>query len=137
MKTMKKRLYIILNMLIFVVNIATIGQAEEVSRTKYDLGQVVVTATKTEVYQSEVASSVSIITDEDIKKSGKKTVLEVLEEVPGLYFTQNGAQGGQASAYLRGAIPGQSLVLIDGVEVNDPISPALIHFIELSFIVFL
>jgi len=124
MKKMEKRIYIIMSILVFVVNIAAVACAEDNYKTKYDLGQVVVTATKTEVYQSEVGSSVSVITGKDMKASGKKTVLEVLEEVPGVYFTQNGSQGGQASAYLRGAIPGQSLVLIDGVEVNDPISAA-------------
>ncbi len=113
---------VVLTLVLFIVNCCPALTAE--SSRNYDLGQVVVTATKTKTYQAEVGSSVSVITGEDIKISGKRTVLEVLEQVPGIYLTQNGTQGGTASVYLRGAIPGQTLVLIDGVEVNDPISAA-------------
>ncbi|MFA6357219.1 MAG: TonB-dependent receptor [Candidatus Omnitrophota bacterium] len=89
---------------------------------KYDLGNVIVSATKTETYQAEIGSSTTVITADDIKKTGKRTVEAVLRDVPGLAVMQSGTLGGQTSVYLRGAKPGQTLVMIDGVEVNDSIS---------------
>ena len=89
---------------------------------KYDLGNVIVSATKTETYQAEIGSSTTVITADDIKKTGKRTVQGVLRDVAGLTVMQSGGVGGQTSVYLRGAGAGQTLVMIDGVEVNDPIS---------------
>lgn len=88
---------------------------------QYDLGNVIVSATKTETYQAEIGSSTTVITAEDIEKSGKRTVQEVLRDVPGLTVMQTGALGGGVSVFMRGANSGQTLVMIDGVEVNDPI----------------
>ena len=103
------------------ISIADTEEAE-LSAFKYDLGNVIVSATKTETYQAEIGSSTTVITSEDIKKSGKRTVEAVLRDVSGLTVMQSGTLGGQTSVYLRGAKPGQTLVMIDGVEVNDPIS---------------
>jgi vitamin B12 transporter len=90
--------------------------------TRYDLGNVIVSATKTETYQAEIGSSTTVITSEDIKKKGKREVLSVLRDVPGLAVSQNGTNGGTTSVFLRGAGSGHTLVMIDGVEVNDPIA---------------
>ncbi len=87
-----------------------------------DLGEVLVSATKTEIYQGEVGSSSTVITAEEIKKGGKQTVLEVLRSVPGVTVSSTGSLGGGTAVYLRGAKPGHTLVMIDGVEVNDPMS---------------
>ncbi|MDD3274383.1 MAG: TonB-dependent receptor [Candidatus Omnitrophica bacterium] len=90
--------------------------------TQYDLGNVIVSATKTETYQAEIGSSTTVITAEDIARTGKRTVEEVLRDVPGLTVMQTGALGGGVSVFIRGANSGQTLVMIDGVEVNDPIN---------------
>lgn len=96
---------------------------EKINETaNYDLGNIIVSATKTETYQGEIGSSTTVITAEEIKKSQKQTVNEVLRDVPGVTVMQTGAFGGQTSVYLRGSKPGQTLVLIDGVEVNDPMA---------------
>ncbi len=92
------------------------------AEVKYDLGKVLVTATKTQIYQFEVGSSASVITAEELKKKGKTTVLEVLRTVPGVAIAESGSFGGSTSLYLRGAKPGHTLVLIDGIEVNDPMA---------------
>jgi len=89
---------------------------------QYDLGKVIVSATKTETYQAEIGSSTTVITADDIEKSGKRTVEEVLRNVPGLTVMQTGAIGGAVSVFMRGANSGQTLVMIDGVEVNDPMA---------------
>ncbi len=89
---------------------------------EYELEKIIVTATKTESYQATVGSSSTVITAKELEKTGKRTVQEVLRNVPGVSVMQSGAFGGSASVYLRGSKPGHTLVIIDGIEVNDPMS---------------
>ena len=89
-------------------------------RLKY---HIVVTATRTEQPKLELGSSTTLIRFEDLKKAGKKTVLEALSAVPGVDVVQNGGAGKTADVFIRGANSEHTLVMIDGVEVNDPMSP--------------
>ena len=73
--------------------------------------------------QTEVGTSVSVITVEDLKVLDFDFVLDAIASVPGVTINQNGAFGGAASIRIRGAASEQTLVLIDGVPVNDPTSP--------------
>lgn len=45
---------------------------------------------------------------------------DLLRNVPGVHIDQVGGRGGTGSLYLRGADPNYTLVLVDGVRVNDP-----------------
>jgi vitamin B12 transporter len=85
--------------------------------------EVVVTANRVETSLKEVASSVTLITREELAKTGKTRVLEALEETIGMSSTQNGPPGSQATVFIRGANAEHTLVMIDGTEVNDPITP--------------
>jgi vitamin B12 transporter len=86
--------------------------------------EIVVTANRLETPAKEVASSVTIITREDLERMKKSTVLEVLREVLGVAIIQSGGTGAAASISIRGANSEHTLVMMDGVELNDPISPA-------------
>lgn len=105
------------NTCIMVLFFAGIILAEEVK-----LERIVVSATRTEEVIEELGTSVSVIGAEDIKRSGKSTVLDILRTVPSLNVVQTGALGGQTSVFLRGAKPEYTLVMIDGIEMNDPMS---------------
>ena len=83
------------------------------------LSPVVVTATRTETPVAETAASITVITAEEIEQQQAETVTEVLRAVPGLDFAQNGSRGTTTSVFTRGAESDQTLVLIDGVEVNS------------------
>jgi len=87
------------------------------------LEPVVVTATRVETPIEEIASSITVIHSEEIERKQKISVLEVLRGLPGLDVVQTGGMGGTTSIFLRGANSEHTLVMIDGVEVNDPISP--------------
>lgn len=90
---------------------------------RYILDTIVVTAAKVETPLRQVSSSISVITAEDMERSGQTTVAGVLRDVGGLNVAQNGGAGKNASVFLRGAESAYTLFLIDGVEVNDPMSP--------------
>lgn len=83
------------------------------------LQPIVVTATRTEVPLQETAASVTIVGEDDIQKQRASTVIDALRTVPGLDFTQNGSRGTTTNILIRGAESDQTLVLIDGVEVNS------------------
>ncbi len=86
--------------------------------------EIVVTATRLETSAKEIASSITVITKEELEKSKKHTLVEILEGVLGLTAIQNGPPGGASSVFLRGANSEHTLVMIDGVELNDPMSPS-------------
>jgi len=90
----------------------------------YVMDPVVVTATRTPTELSRTGASVEVITGDELREQGAVTVFEALEGLPGLIAVQAGAAGGTGSIYLRGAKGEHLLVLVDGVEVNDPLSPA-------------
>jgi vitamin B12 transporter len=85
---------------------------------------IVVTAQRASRPASRVASSVTAIPRAELERRQLRTVLEALRDVPGVTLVQSGGPGGIASAFLRGAAPEHALVLVDGVEVNDPSSPS-------------
>jgi len=86
----------------------------------YNLSDIVITANKFAAPMLEVASSVTILTEQDIRKSNKSYVSEVLRDVPGLLIVQQGGPGKVTRLFIRGANPHHTLVLLDGVEMNDP-----------------
>lgn len=106
---------------IIVILASTLATAQ--SLKEYKLDEVVVSANRVETPALEVANTFTIITREEIVKSGKSTLTEILREVPGVYITQQGGPGRLSSIFLRGANSNYTLVMIDGVEVNDPASP--------------
>lgn len=72
---------------------------------------------------TEVGSSVTIITADEIQARGLDFVLDAVAIAPGVTINQNGTFGGVATVRIRGASSEQTLVVIDGVVVNDPTSP--------------
>jgi len=65
-----------------------------------------------------------VIGERDIERLQATVATDVLRLVPGLSVSRNGAFGGISSVRQRGAASDKTLVLIDGVPVNDPASPS-------------
>ncbi|MEM7078965.1 MAG: TonB-dependent receptor [Pseudomonadota bacterium] len=84
---------------------------------------IVVEATRLNQSQHEMGSSVYVIDGEDIQAAGYDFLVDALAAAPGVTINQNGTYGGSASVRIRGASSDQTMVLIDGVQVNDPSSP--------------
>lgn len=80
----------------------------------------VVTATRSPLAISQAGSAISVITSEEIEKESPKSPVDVLRRVPGVTITETGGPGSTTTVRLRGADSGQTLVLIDGIRVNDP-----------------
>ena len=88
-----------------------------------ELPEVVVTATRLPTPLEQVASSVTVITADDIERNQYRTLSEALVAVPGLTVVQLGPTGTVSSVFSRGTDSNHTLVLIDGIEINDPSTP--------------
>ena len=98
-------------------------QTESEEKNTDKTQEVVVSATKLETPTREVGSSVTVITGEQIEEMQKTSVLDVLKSVPALDVLRNGGPGGATSVFIRGAKSEHTLIIIDGVEMNDPVTP--------------
>lgn len=83
----------------------------------------VLSAERSEEPLSQTGSSVTVITSEQIDRTRFPTVLDVLRNLPGVDVVQQGGPGRVASIFLRGANSEHTKVLLDGIPINDPISP--------------
>jgi vitamin B12 transporter len=81
---------------------------------------VVVAATRLPTPELEVASSVTVVTADDIAARQERTFVDLLKDVPGLNVVQEGGPGGQTSVFIRGTNSNHVKVLIDGIDVSDP-----------------
>jgi vitamin B12 transporter len=84
----------------------------------YKLSEIVISATRTNTPSFEIASSISVIDSAEIAASHKTNILGLLRDQYGLSVSQSGGPGQLAQLYMRGADPGQVLVMIDGVKLN-------------------
>ena len=105
----------------FFTTISIFSQTDSIKTT---LNEVVITATRSETPYYQIGSSVSIITSDLIQQKQLKTIVDVLKEIPGLSITQLGGPGKQTSVFLRGTNSNHTLVILDGVKMNDPSSPS-------------
>jgi vitamin B12 transporter len=87
------------------------------------VAQVVVTANRTPAQVRTVGQSFTIITTDQLKADQETDLADVVARTPGLSLARNGGPGETASLFIRGADSDQTLVLIDGVKVNDPSDP--------------
>jgi len=120
---MVKKLLLIVLVVFFFVSLSFSEDSEDRTTKSSIQHKITVTANRIVTPENEVASSVTVITREELQRMNKSTVLEALEGIMGLTFTQNGPPGSSASLLVRGANSEHTKILMDGVEMNDPITP--------------
>lgn len=81
--------------------------------------RAVVTATRREMAVEKSTRSVTVITREEIEKSGKVFLLDLLRGVPGVTVVQLGTFGREANVLIRGMNKESTLVMMDGVQINN------------------
>ncbi|MEG8049818.1 TonB-dependent receptor [Sphingomonas aurantiaca] len=87
-----------------------------------DASDVVVTATRVAQPASEIGQAVTVIDRAEIERRQTVVVSDLLATTPGVTVTRNGTLGALTGVRIRGAESDQTLVVIDGVRVNDPAS---------------
>jgi vitamin B12 transporter len=87
------------------------------------VSEVVVTAQRLPPTPSD-APGFYVVGEAEIDSRGAVVAADVLETIPGLSVSRSGAFGGVTGIRQRGATSDKTLVLIDGVPVNDPSQPS-------------
>ncbi len=82
--------------------------------------EVVISASRMDESPRDVGSDIFVVPSRDLQNAQQRMLSRALREVPALDVNQSGGPGGLTSVFMRGANSGQTLVLIDGVIVNDP-----------------
>jgi len=80
---------------------------------------VVVTASRTEQRLRDAIPHTTVLTQKDIRDSQAADLPSLLRREAGFEFTQNGGVGATTGLFMRGGRSAQTLVLVDGVRVED------------------
>lgn len=84
------------------------------------LENVVVTGTFTAAPSVDLTAIVDVIDSEEISSLNKRSVTDLLRTVAGVSVEEQGGAGGLVAVSLRGGESNFTVVMIDGVQVNDP-----------------
>ena len=82
--------------------------------------RIVVSATRAEIPVEETGVAANVVTREELRARQFPWVADTLRDLPGMIVNQTGREGGLISMYTRGAASNATLVLLDGMPVNDP-----------------
>jgi len=94
--------------------------AAQEPRDTTSLAEIVVTADRYPTRADSVAATVTVITGEELRTQGIRSVGDALRQVPGVQVVQNGSFGATSSLFLRGGQSDYVKVLVDGVPANQP-----------------
>lgn len=89
-----------------------------------EIENITIRSTRIPAGAKDIGSSLYIISEDQIKARGFKDAIDAISSAPGVTSKQNGSFGGVGTIRIRGASSSQTLVLVDGVPVNDSSSPA-------------
>ncbi|MEA2063033.1 MAG: TonB-dependent receptor, partial [Gemmatimonadota bacterium] len=106
------RAFLLFNLLLFPL----LAFAQEQDETP----AILVTATKHETSLSNVSTSATVITRQEMQQKGHKNAVEALRDILAFDITQSGGPGGLSYPQMRGLTGKFIVIMIDGVRVNDP-----------------
>lgn len=84
-----------------------------------NLSEVLVSANRISIPFEKNSRSIVLITAEDIKHTPADNIAELLQQIAGIDVRTRGVDGMQSDLYIRGGSFDQTLVLIDGVKMDD------------------
>jgi vitamin B12 transporter len=101
---------------LLLLGMTAIARAEEPTT-------IVITPTGNETVIEQAPGSVTLISAEEIERRSYSSVAEALESIPGITIVRSGPRGQITSLFARGANSNHTLVMRDGMVLNDPSSP--------------
>lgn len=95
------------------------------------LPEISVTANRVPTAADATGSALTVITADELQQRQTQILSDVLRTVPGVAVNRTGPMGTLTQVRIRGSEGNQTLVLIDGIEVNDPASGSEYDFAHL------
>lgn len=78
-----------------------------------------VTSSAIDVPAEQQGTSVSVITSAELRDRNEAQAFDVMRELPGMVFAQNGARGTVADLFVRGGSSNYNLVELNGIPINS------------------
>ncbi|MDR3251787.1 MAG: TonB-dependent receptor [Tannerella sp.] len=97
----------------------SVQQTAEGGMTEKELGEVTVTASRTETPLSRTAKIVTVITREDIARAPVQSIQDLLVYAASIDVIQRGGNGVQSDISIRGGSADQTAVLLNGVNLSN------------------
>ncbi len=82
--------------------------------------EIVITASRTPLNADQVGSALTVLTDTQLENRQIRVLSDALRSVPSLAVSRSGSVGGVTQIRIRGAEANQALIVLDGIELNDP-----------------
>ena len=111
--------------------VALPAHAQDAGETDFTLDRIVLSANATDTAASAVGSAVTVVEGKELEQQQVRVVSDVLQQVPGVTVSRTGPQGASTSVHIRGSEGNQTLVMIDGIEVNNPATDSAYDFSNL------
>jgi vitamin B12 transporter len=102
-----------------ILTIGVLWPALEWAQSVPPAEPTVITVTGQATPISATSASVVVVTRQVIEDSHAENVVDVLRQIPFLFVAQSGARGGLTTITLRGGKPNFTVVLYDGIPIND------------------
>ncbi|MEH6453463.1 MAG: TonB-dependent receptor [Psychromonas sp.] len=93
--------------------------ANEQSKQTSTDQDIVISASMVETKRVETGSSITVLDAQYIEENQDRSVAELLRDVPGVSVASNGGVGKKTSVFIRGASSESTVVVIDGVKMNN------------------
>ena len=113
---MKIKITLVITLLLVVFQV----KAQDNSVKNDTLKEVIITSSRIDLPFKQNSRTISVITAKQIKQSAVTNVTDLLQQVAGVDMRRRGVSGMQADLYIRGGSFDQTLLLIDGIKVEDP-----------------
>lgn len=103
-------------------SLSVVALAAPIPACAADEAGIVVTATREPVSLDAVPATITVLDKAAIDRSQDIGATELLLRTPGITMSRNGGYGTATSLRIRGAEADHTVVVIDGVKLNDPAS---------------
>ncbi|MCO1336150.1 TonB-dependent receptor [Microbulbifer sp. OS29] len=101
-------------------SVPAFGELTDSESSIPDLETVVVVSSRQGEPLRQVATSVTVLDEEQLKSRGLASLADVLRSTPSVSVSNSGGIGKTTSLQVRGESGFRTLVLIDGIDISDP-----------------
>jgi iron complex outermembrane receptor protein len=106
-------------LLIFSFALIQMTLCSQENKAVQELDTILIKSTRIDLPFKESSRTITVITSEVIKNSAATNVADLLQQVAGIDIRRRGTGGSQADLYIRGGGFDQTLLLIDGIKMDD------------------
>ncbi|MDA0328935.1 MAG: TonB-dependent receptor [Gemmatimonadetes bacterium] len=116
---MNLRRVVVVTAALFLAHASASTQSVAAQQDAFTLKGLIVSASPTPRSSDAVANHVTVLPGEWLRRAGVQSLADALRDVPGLHVVRGGSFGAVTSVFMRGGESDYTLVLVDGVQVNQ------------------